>query len=127
MDGMLLPSYKSVGRKATPVSRRRWTRSPRSDWHVRLLGRCTGAICITAVLMRRFPPFVIIAMVAVLSTGGGIMLYRSHWPHELTSVSGERATVDAAHVRGPRNARLTLEEFGDPCPRNSTEMSDADD
>ena len=73
--------------------------------------------------MKRFSPFIIIALVAVATVAGGFAFYRVKVA-ELTPMKLDKngnATAQAgaenAHVRGPENARVTIEEFGDfQCP-----------
>ena len=71
-------------------------------------------------LMKRYLPFVIIALVGLIALGGGIMLYRSKRP-QVTVIPKESAPAgrqtEEVHVRGPANAAVTLEEYGDfQCP-----------
>src|SRR5216110_1470699 len=70
--------------------------------------------------MKRYLPFVIVVVVALIAFASGTMLYRAKRPQvknipESQSVS---ARSDAsAHVRGNPEAPVTLEEFGDfQCP-----------
>lgn len=71
--------------------------------------------------MKRYLPFVIIALVALLAIGAGAMLYRAK-RHPLPAAGDSSAFVGraedkTAHVRGGANAIVTLEEFGDfQCP-----------
>jgi protein-disulfide isomerase len=73
--------------------------------------------------MRRYLPFAIVAIVALVAIGSGITLFRAKRLSTVTVSKG--ATSDksgsALHVRGPTDAPVTLEEFGDfqcpPCGR----------
>lgn len=71
--------------------------------------------------MRRYLPFVIVAVVGLATVAAGAMLYRAKrlpalaTPRELTAL--EKPGADARHVRGEANAAVTLVEFGDfQCP-----------
>jgi NhaA family Na+:H+ antiporter len=76
--------------------------------------------------MSRSAPFVIVALVAAAALGGGTYLYHSkrtaNLPLKISKGAGEQETK-AAHVLGPADAAVTLEEFGDfqcpPCGRLS--------
>jgi protein-disulfide isomerase len=71
--------------------------------------------------MRRYLPFIIVAVVGLLTIGSGAMLYRAKRPAVPTKVADQnlRPTTDSKglHIRGERDAAVTLEEFGDfQCP-----------
>src|SRR6266487_5990922 len=71
--------------------------------------------------MKRYLPFIIVAVVAIATLGSGAMLDRAKLPHPLTisedkSVSG-KGDAESMHIRGNPQASVTLEEFGDfECP-----------
>ena len=71
--------------------------------------------------MKRYLPFIIVAVVAIATLGTGAMLYRAKLPRPLTipedkSVS-RKSDAESMHIRGNANALVTLEEFGDfQCP-----------
>ena len=71
--------------------------------------------------MKRYLPFIIVAVVAIATLGSGAMLYRAKLPRPLTisedkSVSRE-GDAESMHIRGNPEASVTLEEFGDfECP-----------
>jgi protein-disulfide isomerase len=71
--------------------------------------------------MKRYLPFVIVALVALATIGSGAMLYRAKRPH--ISAIPEDKTLSAKtdsespHIRGNPDAPVTLEEYGDfQCP-----------
>jgi protein-disulfide isomerase len=75
--------------------------------------------------MKRFFPFFIIGAVALLTVGTAAVMYRvktrpTPAPHHETAVTATPAEAPEnpfLHVRGPRNAPVTLEIYGDfQCP-----------
>lgn len=69
--------------------------------------------------MKRYLPFIIILAVAMLTAGGGIVLYRAkqHPPTEGSGITDGQSGISPQHVRGGSKPRVTLEEFGDfQCP-----------
>jgi protein-disulfide isomerase len=70
--------------------------------------------------MKRYLPFVIIAVAALAAFGGGAMLYRAKRPQATAipkAMAASKEGVEEVHARGPANAAVTLEEFGDfQCP-----------
>jgi protein-disulfide isomerase len=65
--------------------------------------------------MKRYLPFLIVTVVALVTFGGGLMLYRANVLPEATGAKDSGAS--AVHMRGDAKAPITLEEFGDfECP-----------
>src|SRR6266513_2922891 len=71
--------------------------------------------------MKRYLPFVIVAVVALATVGSGAILYRAKRPHvsaipEDNTLSA-KSDAQSAHIRGNPDAPVTLEEYGDfQCP-----------
>ena len=70
--------------------------------------------------MRRYLPFAIVALVALLAVGGGTYLYQSkrsaNGPLKISKQDAE-TSGEVVHALGPADAPVTLEEFGDfQCP-----------
>jgi protein-disulfide isomerase len=67
--------------------------------------------------MRRYLPFVIIGIVLLVGSVSALLLYRSKQASTPLKLAEGKPGAEPPHVRGPANARATLEEFGDfQCP-----------
>lgn len=69
--------------------------------------------------MRRYLPFIIIGAVLLIGSVSALLLYRSKFSGTPLKIAQGKPGAEPAHVRGPADARVTLEEFGDyqckPC------------
>jgi protein-disulfide isomerase len=70
--------------------------------------------------MKRYLPFIIVAVVALATIGSGAMLYHAKRPHVLAIPEDKivgKSNTESAHIRGNPDALVTLEEYGDfQCP-----------
>jgi protein-disulfide isomerase len=83
--------------------------------------------------MRVLLPSLIVAIVGLLTIGAGAMLYRTHRPVTVTITdrNGPGGEPSVTHIRGPADAPVTIEEFGDfqcpPCGMLSGPLKEMED
>src|SRR6476660_7680251 len=69
--------------------------------------------------MRRFLPFLITGVVFLVAAGSGFLLFRAKNSLPPLKIAEGKPGAEPAHMRGTKNARVTVEEFGDyqctPC------------
>ncbi len=67
--------------------------------------------------MKRYLPFAIVGAVFLIAVGTGAWLFYSRAPRARSTSTVGVVGAEPAHIRGAKNARVTLEEFGDfECP-----------
>jgi protein-disulfide isomerase len=65
--------------------------------------------------MKRYLPFLIVGLVAAITFGAGFTLYRAKFV--AAPAVAKQEETNARHVRGKKEAAVTIEEFGDfQCP-----------
>ena len=65
--------------------------------------------------MKRYLPFLIVAVVGLTTFGSGFALYRSK--KMAAPTASKDSATNGLHVRGSKSAQVTIEEFGDfQCP-----------
>src|SRR5258708_38606372 len=64
--------------------------------------------------MKRYLPFVMVAVVALATIGSGAMLYRQKRPHVLSipETLSAKSGAESPHIRGNPDAPVVLEEYG---------------